>query len=100
MYKRDAGEMQACTATRTWQGLELPNELPPKPEEKKRAGDQGCMHNTKAQHSTALLLALAPRAGNAEREERDRNPDITPDELAPAGRHLIWATWCISRSYD
>ena len=53
MYKRDAGEMQACTATRTWQGLELPNELPPKPEEKKRGGDQGCMHNTKAQQSKA-----------------------------------------------
>ena len=87
MYKRDTGEMQACTATRTWQGLELPNELPPKPEEKKRGGDHGCKHNTKAQHSTALLLASAPRAGNAEHKERNRSPDITPDELAPAGLH-------------
>ena len=84
--------MQACTATRTWQGLELPNELPPKPEDKKRGGDTGCKDDTKAQHSTALLLASAPRAGNAEREERDRSPDITPDEVAPAGCQLIWPT--------
>ena len=87
--KRDASEMQACTATRTWQGLELPNELPPKPEEKKRGGDQECMHNTKAQQSTELLLASSPRAGKAESEERDQSHDITPDVLARAGRHLI-----------
>ena len=62
---RDAGEMQAY---------------------------HGFKYNTKAQHRTALLLASAPRAGNAEREERDRSPDITPDELASAGRHLICAT--------
>ena len=92
MIKRDAGEMQACTSTRTWQGLELPNELPPKPEGKKRGGDHGCKHNTIAQHSTELLLGSASRAGNAGRKERDRSPNITPDELAPAGRHLIWAT--------
>ena len=73
-------------------GLELPNELPLMPEEKNRGGDNGCKRNTKAQNSTALLLASAPRAWNAEREERDRSTDITPDELAPAWRHLIWAT--------
>ena len=70
--KRDASEMQACTATRTWQGLELPNELPPKPEEKKRGGDQGCMQNTKAQHSTELLLASSPRAGKADAKNETR----------------------------
>ena len=73
-------------------GAPAAERIPPKPEEKKRGGDQGCKHNTNAQHSTALLLASAPRAENAEREELDRSPDITPDELAPAGRHLSGAT--------
>ena len=89
IYKRDAGDMQACTATTTWHGIELPDELPPKPEGKKRGGDHGCKRNTKAKQSTALLLASAPRAGNAESGERDRSPDVTPAELAPADRHLM-----------
>ena len=64
----------------------------PSRKKRKEAATRNTSTTSKEQHSTALLLASAPRAGNAEREERDRSPDITPDELAPAGRHLICAT--------
>ena len=54
---------------------------------KEEGGDHGGKQNTKAQHSTALQLASAPGEENAEREKRNRCPDITPDELAPVGRY-------------
>ena len=64
----------------------------PSRKKRKEAATRDASTTPKEQHSTALLLASALRAGNAEREERDRSPDITPDKLAPAGRHVIWAT--------
>ena len=64
------------------------------PSRKKRKEAATMDASTTQKHSTAQRSCWPQHRGQGTQNAKNETaaPDITPDELAPAWRHLIWAT--------